>query len=198
MRNVSPRLTRQIQFILELDRLKQVLRATRLTDDARRENSAEHSWHLATMALVLAEYAPAAVDVTRVLQMLLVHDVVEIDAGDTFAYDLAANGTKAARELAAAERLFGLLPAEQGQALRALWDEFEAGSSAEARFANALDRLQPLLLNVQNRGGSWQEHQVTRVAVLARMAPVQHGTPELWPFVLEVVEWCCAQGYIVG
>ena len=135
---VTPRLARQIDFVLELDRLKGILRQTVLTDGSRPENSAEHSWHIAVMVLVLAEHAEGEIDALRVLKMLLVHDVVEIDAGDTFCYDTQANGDKDVREREAADRLFGLLPPDQGAELRSLWEEFEARESAEARFAAAL------------------------------------------------------------
>jgi len=191
------RLEKQIAFILELDRLKDVLRQTTLTvAENRRENSAEHSWHLAVMATVLAEYATDAVDVSLVAAMLLVHDVVEIDAGDTFAYDAAGYEDKEERERKAAERLFGLLPEEQGSELRAAWDEFEECSTPEARYANALDRLQPLLLNSKSGGGSWRTHSVTREQVLRRMEPIRLWTPRLWPVVMEIVDDASARGWL--
>jgi putative hydrolase of HD superfamily len=193
----ADRLARQVRFALEADRLKGVLRRTRLLDGSRQENSAEHSWHLALLALVLADAAPAGVDQARVLRMLLVHDLVELDAGDTFAYDAEANLGREAREQRAAERIFGLLPPEQGAGLRALWDEFEAGTTAEARFAVSLDRFQPLLLNFYGGGGSWLEHGVTRAQVLLRMAPIEHGAPALWPVVREAVDRACAAGWIL-
>jgi putative hydrolase of HD superfamily len=192
------RLDQQIEFIVEIDKLKQVLRQTSILGGERRENSAEHSWHLGIMALTLAEYAGDAIDLLRVVRMLLIHDLVEIDAGDTFCYDAQANLSKAAREQAAADRIFGLLPAGQGRELHALWEEFEAVETAEARFANALDRLQPLLHNYHNQGGTWRAHGITRDAVLRRMAPIQEGAPMLWPYVLEVVEASCAAGYIAA
>ena len=187
----------QLAFAVEIDRLKGVLRRTRLVDGSRHENSAEHSWHVAMMAVVLAGHAPDVVDLGRVLKMLLVHDVVEIDADDTFCYDAEANLDKADRERMAAERLFGLLPEGQGAELRALWDEFEEGRTAEARYAVALDRLQPLLLNYHGGGGSWREHAITRSQVLARMAPIAEGAPGLWPTVLAMVDEACARGHIV-
>lgn len=196
MLDAPERLSRQLRFIVEVDRLKQVLRQTTLIDGSRRENSAEHSWHLALMATVLAEYADGRADVARVLRMLLLHDVVEVDAGDTFAFDVLGYASKADRERAAAERLFGLLPVDQGSELRALWEEFEAAESADARFANALDRLQPLLHNYHTGGGTWKRHGIARGAVLRRMAPIAEGAPELWPFVLQVIEAACAAGYI--
>jgi 5'-deoxynucleotidase YfbR-like HD superfamily hydrolase len=197
MFDLNPRLEQQIRFIVEIDALKQVLRQTAIMGGARRENSAEHSWHLAVMALTLAEHAGGAADILRVLKMLLVHDIVEIDAGDTFCYDAQANLSKAQREQAAATRIFGLLPAEQGRDLRALWEEFEDSATPEARFANALDRLEPLLHNYHNQGGTWRAHGITRDAVLRRMAPIEAGAPALWPFVQQVIAAACAAGYIV-
>jgi putative hydrolase of HD superfamily len=189
-------LDRRIRFALEADRLKSVMRRTRLVDGSRHENTAEHSWHLALLAMLLGDTAGADVDQTRVLRMLLVHDLIEVDAGDTFAFDAAGYLDKAEREQAAAARLFGLLPDPQGAELRALWEEFEAEESADARFAVALDRFQPLLLNFFGGGGSWREHGITRAQVLRRMAPIEHGAPALWPMVLNVIERACAEGWI--
>jgi putative hydrolase of HD superfamily len=173
-------LGRQLAFLLEADRLKGVERMTLLSDGSRRENSAEHSWHLALFALVLADRADDPVDPWRVMAMLVLHDLVEIDAGDTFAYDDAGHETKAAREQAAADRLFGLLPGTQGPALRALWEEFEDARSADARFAHALDRLQPVVLNHARGGGPWLEHGVGVERVLARNRPIAGGSRALW------------------
>lgn len=182
------RLAQQIAFLVEADKLKNVIRRTALMDASRLENSAEHSWHLALAAVVLAEYAPTQIDVRRVLELVTVHDLVEIDAGDTFAYDVNANQTKTDRELVAADRIFGLLETDQATRLRGLWNEFEEQETPEARYAHALDRLQPLLQNMQSGGGSWRTHGVTRSDVLRRMAPLQTELPEVWPFVLEVIE----------
>lgn len=190
------RLEKQLAFIIEIDKLKTVLRQTLLCDQSRRENSAEHSWHLAIMAMLLAEYAPAPVDVARVMKMLLVHDIVEVDAGDVFAYDASGNVGKGEREQKAAQRIFGLLPEEQGRELRGLWEEFEARETTEAKFANALDRLQPLLHNSRTEGGTWRIHGVNRKQVMWRMDPVREGTPELWPVVLKIVDEACACGWI--
>ena len=190
------RLARQLAFVREIDRLKGVLRRTTLHDASRLENSAEHSWHLATMALVLSEYAPPGTDVSRAVQLCLVHDVVEIDAGDTFAYEVAGYVDKAAREQAAAARVFGLLPTDQGIALRALWDEFEEGETPTARFANALDRLQPLLANLATGGGSWHAAGVTRSRVERRMGPIEHGCPNLWRWVCAAIERATREGLI--
>jgi len=192
----DPKLGRQLAFIMELDRLKGILRQTRVLDGARQENSAEHSWRLALCAVVLAEHAPGEMDLSRVLKMVLVHDVVEIDAGDAFCYDADANVGKEERERRAAERIFGLLPAEQANELRELWEEFEAGASADARFAVALDRLQPLLLNFAGEGGSWRQHRVTHDQVMVRMAPIRHGAPELWPAVVRLLDEAVARSYL--
>lgn len=192
----SERLSRQIAFLMEADKLKSILRQTSLIDSSRQENSAEHSWHLVLAATVLREHAPSAIDLIRVLQILTLHDLVEIDAGDTFAYDAVGLETKVAREQAAATRLFGLLPADQAEEFRALWDEFEAQETMESRFANALDRLQPLLQNAGCDGGTWRTHNLTREAVLDRMAPVRIGLPNLWPTVMEVIDAFCAAGVL--
>ena len=194
--DAADRLRRQLAFLVEADRLKGVLRRTTLCDGSRAENSAEHSWHLALMASVLAEHAGPGIDGGRVLRMLLVHDLVEIDAGDTFAYDATANVGREARERRAAERIFGLLPEEQHAELRALWEEFEGQAPAEARVAAALDRLQPLLNNHHAGGGSWRLHGVTRDQVVRRMRPIEAALQELWPTVLDIVDRNCALGYI--
>lgn len=193
----TDRLPRQLAFIAELDKLKGILRQTSLIGGSRRENSAEHSWHLAVMAVLLGEHAAERVDVLRTVKMLLIHDVVEIDAGDAFCYDAAANVGKEERERRAAERLFGLLAPEQGGELRALWDEFEARETAEARFAAALDRLQGLLQNVHNGGGTWRLHGVTREQVLARMDPIRDASPALWAYVLGTIEEVYADGELL-
>lgn len=193
---LDARTERQLAFAMEVDRLKGVLRQTRVLEGARQENSAEHSWHLALCAVLLAEHAPPGTDLLRVLKMVLVHDIVEIDAGDAFAYDPAAYLGKDDRERLAAERIFGLLPADLGEELRALWMEFEEGATPDARFANALDRFQPLLLNFQGQGGSWRYHAVTLDRVLVRMAPIQEGAPTLWPLVVRLLDEAVARGYL--
>ncbi|OUL28234.1 HD domain-containing protein [Nostoc sp. 106C] len=192
----SNRLTQQIQFIIEIDRLKQVLRQTLLIDGSRQENSAEHSWHLAVMAMTLAEYAPIEVDIFHAIKMLLIHDLVEIDAGDTFCYDVQANYSKAEKELQAASRLFGILPTDIGTELRSLWDEFEAQETPTAKFAASLDRIQPLLHNQRTKGGTWRIHGIRRDQVMKRVAPVETGAPELWPFVLQLIDDCVTVGYL--
>ena len=194
---LAGRLGQQMRFLLEADKLKQVLRRNMTHGRQRRENSAEHSWHLTLMALVLADHAAARdLDLLRVLKMLVVHDLVEIDAGDTFAYDEAAKRDQREREERAAQRIFALLPGEQAAELRALWDEFEARQSAEAQFALALDRLQPMLLNYVNGGPSWQEHQVTARQVRAFNACMEAGSPELWDYARGLVAEAVRRGFL--
>lgn len=185
---------RQIAFILELDKIKKITRRTYLSDASRLENDAEHSWHLALMAFMLAEYADDSVNVLKTVKMVLLHDVVEIDAGDTYCYDEKANRTKEERERKAADRIFGLLPAERGAECRGLWEEFEQGDTAEARFANALDRLQPLLLNDASGGRSWKEHGIKKSQVLKRVAPVRAASEKLWDFALQLIDKNVAAG----
>jgi putative hydrolase of HD superfamily len=190
------RLARQIGFVVELDKLKGVLRQTILIDRSRQENDAEHSWHIAMMVLVLDEYAGPEVDRLRVLKMLLIHDIVEIDAGDTFLYDTVAVAGQAAREQAAAVRLFGLLPADQGAALRALWQEFEDGASADARFAKALDRLQPILHNLHTEGEMWRRNGVRGADVLARNRVIALASPALWAYAEALIRDAVAKGWL--
>ncbi len=190
------RLDRQIAFLLEIDGLKEVVRRTYLLSGSRRENSAEHSWHLAMAALLLAEHAAEPVNGARVAAMVLAHDVVEIDAGDTFVYDIAAAADKAERERAAAERLFGVLPADQGRFLRELWDEFEARATPEARFAQALDRLLPVLHNIHTAGRAWRENGITADRVLARNAHIAEGSPVLWDLVRRLVGEAVLRGEV--
>lgn len=190
------RMQQQINFIECLDRLKLVLRQNLVMDESRRENSAEHSWHIATMAMVLAEYAPQSLDQLRVLKMLLLHDVIEIEAGDTFCFDVEGNRDKEERERRAADQLFGLLPVDQGAEFRAIWDEFEAGATPEARFANSLDRFQVLLQNLNTRGGTWRIHDIEKARVIQRMLPIKEGAPALWPLVERYLDEACAQGLL--
>jgi putative hydrolase of HD superfamily len=190
------RLAQQIAFLIEADKLKSVVRRTPLVDTSRLENSAEHSWHLVLVIMVLREYGPAGIDWMRVMEMVTVHDLVEIDAGDVSAYDVAGLAAKQQREQAAADRIFGILPADQRDRLRALWDEFESQATAEARFANAVDRLQPLLQNEHSGGGSWCSQTLADTQVLARMSPIESAIPDLWPHVLDVVESFCRAGVL--
>ncbi len=194
----TDRLAAQIRFILEIDKLKSVLRRTWILDRSRRENSAEHSWHLAVMAVLLAEYGPPGLDLARVLKMVLVHDLVEIDAGDTFCYDQTAVLDQNERERRAADRLFALLPADLATELRGLWEEFDARASPDARFAAALDRLQPVLHNYTTGGGTWREHSVTRDQVVARNQPMGEGAPELWEYAKSLIDDAVARGLIEG
>ncbi len=196
LNNFSEAVRQQLAFVIETDRLKQVLRRTHLMDGSRLENSAEHSWQIALMASILAEHAAEPVNLAHTIELLLVHDLVEIDAGDTFAFDSQGYLSKADREQAAAERIFGLLPNEQSMSLHALWEEFEAGETPEARFAVALDRLAPMLSNTLNNGGTWREHHITRAAILRRMDPIRTAIPILWPLVLQVVDDIERQGYL--
>ncbi len=194
----AQRLEQQLRFLLEMDKLKSILRQSPLLAVDRFENSAEHSWHIALMAVVLAEHAAAPVDICRVVTMLLVHDIVEIDAGDTFAYDPRAAVDKAEREIRAADHLFGLLPADQAAPLRSLWEEFEAAETAEARFANAVDRLMPALHNYHSGGGSWQRHHVTLPRVVRRLSPIADGSPALWEYVKALLDDAVARGFLQG
>lgn len=185
---IEGRLRQQLTFVIEADRLKTVLRRSPLAAARRRENSAEHSWHLALMAAILAEYADEPVDVGRVLQLVVVHDLVEIYAGDTFLYDDVLAATQRERESAAAGRLFGLLPDDQAAWMRALWEEFEARETAEARFAKAMDRLQPILLNWMTRGGTWRTPGVTAAAVRTRTGMIADGSAALWDVARALIE----------
>jgi putative hydrolases of HD superfamily len=194
---MTDRLGRQIAFILEADKVKRVLRQNPLADGSRRENDAEHMWHLALMAVVLSEYAAQPVDVLRVVKMLLVHDLVEIDTGDTFVYDEQARAGKVNAERAAAERIFGLLPAGQADGFRALWEEFEDGSTSDARFARAVDRLHPMLLNsASGRDSAWVKHGITADRVLSLNAPIGVAAPDLWEHAKQVVAEATASGIL--
>jgi putative hydrolase of HD superfamily len=191
------RFRQQIEFILEVDKLKNVLRKTILMDRSRRENSAEHSWHIALTVLVLSEYAKDSdVDLFRVMKILLVHDLIEIDAGDTYCYDDQGRKDQAQREKNAADRIFNLLPADQATTLRELWDEFEERETPESRFANALDRLQPFLHNYFTEGQTWQENNIKRAQVKSRMRPVDDGAPVLWDYVSSLIDDGVKKGFL--
>lgn len=176
------RLKQQMDFCLEMDKEKQIGRQTWLSDGSRKENDAEHAWHLAVMALVLSEYANEEIDLLRTMSMLLLHDVVEIDAGDTYAYDEKGKKTQRQRELSAAERLYGLLPEDQRDRLRGLWDEFEAQETPEARFARAMDNIQPIMLNAAADGRSWKEKNVRLSQILKRNQITPTGSEVLWAY----------------
>ena len=182
------RLEKQMEFILEVDKVKKIVRQTYLSDASRKENDAEHSWHLGLMAVLLKEYSNEEVDLAKVIPMVLIHDLVEINAGDTYAYDTEGNKTKRERELKAADRIFGLLPDAQRMEYRGLWDEFEAMETAEAKFANMLDKVQPLLLNNASDGKSWVEHGVRESQVLARNSRTHEGSEELWAYAKSLIE----------
>lgn len=189
------RLKKQLEFILEIDKMKKILRQTILTDYSRQENDAEHSWHISVMAMVLAEYADESVDISRVIRMTLVHDLIEIYAGDTFAYDVAGNQDKKARENVAADRLFAMLPADQGSEIRNLWEEFDRMESPDAIFAAALDRLQPLLHNFVTEGHTWKRG-VTSEQVRKRMAVIEKANPRLFEVVNTVIDESLEKGYL--
>lgn len=192
----TERLEQQIRFIVEIDKLKSVYRRTYLINERRNENTAEHSWHLAMTAMLLAEYSNEAVDVLKVLKMALIHDIVEIDAGDTFVYDLQALSDKAERERAAADRLFRLLPDDQGQEFRRLWEEFESRESPEARFAAALDRFVPQLHNYYTSGGSWRVHGITHDRVVAKNVTMREGAARLWDWTIKLLDDAVRKGFL--
>lgn len=185
-----------VDFILELDKLKGVTRKTRPLGLDRQENSAEHSWQIAMLAASLAPYAPEPVDMNRVIAMLLVHDIGEIDTGDTIVYATEGWEERKAAELAAVKRIFGLLPAAQGESFLALWQEFEAADSAESRFANAADRAMPVLLNLANNGQSWRENGISYQRVVGRIRePIETGCPALWAYLAERLAYAETQGW---
>ncbi|WP_025525732.1 HD domain-containing protein [Vibrio parahaemolyticus] len=191
------RLEKQLALLIELDKLKSVLRRTRVKSaEGRLENSGEHSWHVVLMAVLMEEHANAPVDICRVMKMLLIHDVVEIDAGDTFVYDTAATKEQAEKEIKAAERLFGMLPTDQGQELLALWLEFEAAQSDDAKYAKALDRLIPMLLNYHTNGQSWKENSVTREQALTINKRIEFGSVTLWDKAKELIEEATEKGWL--
>lgn len=195
--NFAPsRLQQQLHFIIEIDKLKHVLRQTLLIDKSRRENDAEHCWHLAVMAIVLSEYAAPEVDLSRVLKMVLIHDLVEIDAGDTFCYDTQAVKDQAEREQRAAVRLFSLLPNELSVELRSLWEEFEAKQTSDACFATALDRLHPTLHNYYTDGGTWKKAAVTVDQVRKRVAPIANASLPLAEFTENLIQDAICQGFL--
>lgn len=191
------RLSRQIEFLVEIDKLKHVVRQTWLMDGSRRENDAEHSWHLAALALLLGEYAAEpGLDLLRVLKMVVVHDLVEIDAGDTFAYDTVGAKDKELREQRAAERIFNILPTDQATEIRSLWNEFEARQTPEARYATALDRFQPILHNYYTQGKAWRHHGITADQVIQRNRSIAEGAPELWRHVVGLIRDAVEKGYM--
>ena len=191
------RFKRQIEFILEADKLKKIARRTTLLDVTRQENSAEHSWHIALLVLILAEYAEDAdLDLLQVIKLLLIHDLVEIDAGDTYCYDEIGGRDQQKRERKAAERIFNILPADQADAFRALWDEYETRATPESKFANAVDRVQPFLHNYFTRGRTWQKHGIRKSQVIKRMQPVHEGSRTLGEYVVSLIDDAVQQGFL--
>ncbi|WP_343631707.1 HD domain-containing protein [Fluviicola sp.] len=189
-------LLKQIQFIKEIDKIKYIQRKTKLFNSDRQENDAEHSWHLAMMAIVLAEHANAAVDLLKVMKMVLIHDIVEIDAGDTFIYDTQKNHSNTDEERLAAQRIFGILPEQQAEELIAIWEEFEAGETNEAKFARTMDRLEPLLQNTSNNGGTWNEFGVTYDKVYAKKSVMKEGSTTIWSFAEALINDSVEKGIL--
>ena len=193
----SERIKSQIEFILEVDKLKKILRRTTLLDCSRQENSAEHSWHIALIVLVLSEYAEMDnLNLLRVIKLLLTHDLVEIDAGDTYCYDESGAQDQKERETRAADRIFNILPEDQAKSFRSLWDEYEDRKTPESKFANALDRFQPLLHNYFTYGESWRQHGIQKKQVLSRMQPVKEGSSFLWDYVTSLIDDAVEKGYL--
>lgn len=184
---MEERLKKQMEFLLEVDKLKFIQRQTYLSDGKRKENDAEHSWHLAMMAVLLAEHSNEELDLVKVITMVLIHDIVEIDAGDTYAYDAAGNESKRQREVKAADRIFHILPQDQAKKLRDIWEEFEAYETPEAKFAHVCDNVQPLMLNDATKGLSWKEHKVKKSQVLARNQRITQGSVTMRNYVDEII-----------
>jgi putative hydrolase of HD superfamily len=191
------RFKRQIEFIVEADKLKKVNRRTTLLDRSRQENSAEHSWHIALLVLILSEYAENQnLNLLRVIKLLLIHDLVEIDAGDTYCYDEIGGQDQKRRETQAADRIFNILPTDQADSFRSLWDEYEARETPESRFAHALDRVQPFLHNYFTRGHTWQKYGIQKKQVVRRMQPVNDGSAFLWEYVTSIIDDAVEKGFL--
>ena len=190
------RLEKQIDFILEADKEKNIFRQTHLSGNGRRENDAEHAWHMAIMVYLLKEYANEGIDVAKAMMMALIHDIVEIDAGDTYAYDTKGLETQKAREEQAAERIFGLLPDDQGEELKSLFEEFEAGESPEARFVRSMDNFQPLLLNDSNDGSDWREHGIRKKQIMNRHMKTKLGSNIIWERAEKIIKENVRKGNI--
>lgn len=193
---MDSRIMKDIEFIVELDRMKTILRQTSLITEDRREDDAQHSWHIAVMAMVLSDYANEEINVNRVIKMLLIHDLVELYAGDTFCYDEEGNKDKRQRELEAAEKIFGMLEPGKAAEFRGLWDEFEEMETPEALFAASMDRLQPMLNNYYNGGGTWRKRGVPQSDIYKRISPVKDSSDELWKFVEHMLEDAYDRGMI--
>jgi putative hydrolase of HD superfamily len=197
MKSIKNRLQQQIQFIREIDNLKHVLRRTRLFNNSRFENDAEHSWHLAVMAIALLEYSNEPIDLNKVIKMVLVHDIAEIDAGDTFLYDDIRSSATVQKESEGAERIFGLLPEEQKDEFTRIWQEFEKRETPESKFAAAIDRLEPLLQNYFTQGYTWKQHRIHKAQVVNKNEPIiSKGSSVLWEFALDLIEKAVSEGYL--
>jgi predicted hydrolases of HD superfamily len=193
---MDDRMREQIEFALLMDKQKNIFRQNHLADNSRRENDAEHAWHMAVMAYLFREYANEDIDISKVILMCLIHDVVEIEAGDTYAYDEEAKKSQREREEIAKKHIFGMLPSDQGEELEALFDEFEAKETAEARFAKTMDNLQPVLLHEANGGGDWKEHEVTKEQIMRRQEKTRHGSEELFEVIKDIIDKHIAEGNI--
>ena len=192
------RLSKQMRFIAEIDKLKHIERQSALTDGTRQENDSEHSWHIASMAILLSEYSNRKdIDLLKVIKMLLIHDLVEIDAGDTFLYDVIGNSTKAKREQEAAKRIFGLLPDDQAHEMLSLWEEYEKVETPEAKFAFAMDALQPLILSFHNKGWSWKKHGVVKSQIVDKKEPLKIGSEDLWEYAQTLIEEAVDEGFLI-
>jgi len=189
-------LLKQIEFIKEIDKLKYIQRRTKLFQSDRNENDAEHSWHLAMMAIILSQHSNMPVDILKVVKMVLIHDIVEIDAGDTFIYDTAKDHVNTTDERVAAQRIFGLLPPQQAEELIMIWEEFEAGETDEAKFAKSMDRLEPLLQNVSNDGGTWKEYNVGYKKVYEKKQVIKNGSDAIWHYAENLIEESVASGIL--
>ncbi len=198
MKIFSERLCKQMDFIMEIDKLKKIVRQSYISDASRKENDTEHSWSLAMMCVILSEYANESIDVLKTIKMVLIHDIIEIDAGDTYAYDTSGNATKKEREEKAANRLFNILPSDQAKEMRMLWDEFEEGSSSESKFANAVDKVQPIMLNDITSGKAWKEHEVRKSQVENRNAATKEGSQTLWQFCQNLIDENIIIGNIIN
>ena len=188
LEDMNERLLKQMDFIMESDKLKKIVRQSYISDASRKETDTDHSWSLAMMCFILSEYSNEQIDVLKTMKMVIIHDLVEIDAGDTYAYDDVGNSTKRDRELKAADRIFNILPKDQAVELRALWDEFEEAVTPEARFANTLDKIQPVMLNDITGGKAWREHEVEDTQIMGRNRTTHEGSEKLWEFCKSLIE----------
>lgn len=193
---INERLKKDMEFIVELDKMKSIIRQTSIIGQDKREDDAQHSWHISVMAMILSEYSNENINVCKVIKMLLIHDLVELFAGDTFCYDKIGNEDKEDRELAAADKIYGMLDEDKGKELRALWDEFEERKTPEALFAASMDRLQPILSNYHNNGGTWKKYDVSQSQIYERVAPIKESSNDLWQFVDNLLQDAYSRGLI--